>query len=49
MIPSTENIKLDKAKFPLEELQIDFLGPLTTEKGKKRFVILAVDNYSNWI
>ncbi len=49
MIPSTETNKLESAKYPLEELQIDFLEPLETVKGKKHFVIVAVDNYSKWI
>ena len=48
MIPSSETSRLEPAKFPLEEIQIDFLGPLVNEKGKKRFVITAIDNFSKW-
>ena len=31
-----------------EEVQIDFAGPLHDEKGKKRFIALAIDNCTRW-
>ena len=34
MLPRTETRKLETAKLPLQELQIDFLGPLIDEKRK---------------
>ena len=49
MLPSTEKNSLEPAKYPLQEIQLDFLGPLMDEKGKKKFVLIAVDNYSKWV
>ena len=33
---------------PNEELQLDFAGPLQDEKGKKVFILVAVDRYSKF-
>ena len=33
---------------PNEELQLDFAGPLQDEKGKKIFILVAVDRFSKF-
>ncbi len=40
-LPASENVK--------DEIQLDFIGPLSTEQGKKRYVLVAVDNCSKWL
>ncbi len=34
---------------PLELLQIDFIGPIVDEKGKKKQILVCVDNHSKWV
>ena len=46
---STHKNPLPRPKNPSEQIQIDFLGPFTDEKGKKKHVIVAVDNCSKYI
>ncbi len=46
-MPSDEKNQLDKSENPLDQLQIGFWGPIN-EKGKRRYVKLAIDNHSKW-
>ncbi len=31
-----------------EEVQVDFVGPLYNEAGKKRYLVVAIDQFSKW-
>ncbi len=48
-LPKTEKNKLPASVNVNDEIQLDFLGPLTTDNGKKRYVLVAVDNCSKWL
>ena len=48
-LPTTHKNPLPRPKMPNAQLQVDFLGPFNNEKGKKKHVIVAVDNYSKYI
>ncbi len=48
-LPTTHKNPLPRPKRPNEQLQVDFLGPFINDKGKKRHVIVAVDNCSKYI
>ncbi len=48
ILPKTEKDVLPKCKTVGEQIQIDFAGPFTNEKGKKRYIALAIDNFSRW-
>ncbi len=43
-LPTTHKNPLPRPKSPNELIQLDFLGPLIDEKGKKKYVLVAVDN-----
>ncbi len=45
-LPKTEAKKLPAPETVNQEVQLDFLGQLTTEKGKKGYVLVAIDNSS---
>ncbi len=47
--PDQKKNKLKPTKFPFEEIQIDFLGPIISEKGKKRLALIPTDNFSKWV
>ncbi len=47
-LPTTHKNPLPRPKTPNELIQIDFLGPITNEKGKKKYVIVAIDNCSKY-
>ena len=49
IIPNcTVNWLEDAYKKPGQQLQLDFVGPLTLNNGRKRFALLAVDCYFKW-
>ena len=48
LIPKTEKNSLPVSKTVGEQVQIDFAGPFINEKWKKRFIALAVENFSRW-
>ena len=48
MIPKTGRNPLPSSKTVGEQVQISFAGTFVNEKGKKRFIALAVDNLSRW-
>ena len=48
IIPQTEKNVLPECKSIAEQVQIDFAGPFNNNKGKKRYIALAVDSYTRW-
>ncbi len=48
MLPKTEINVLPNCRKVSDEVQIDFAGPIFVEKGKKRFIALAIDNCTHW-
>ena len=48
-LPQTEKNKLTTPENVNEEIHLDFLGPLISEKVKVRFILVAIDNCSKWI
>ncbi len=48
ILPKTEKNRLPPAEFVGEQIQIDFAGPFVNEKGKKKFIALAVDKNTRW-
>ncbi len=48
MLPKTEINQLPKGEKVGDEVQIDFAGPFFDEKGKKRFIALAIDICTRW-
>ena len=41
--------RLPPASSPFDRVHIDILGPLTTSRTKKQFIIVAVDHFTRWI
>ena len=48
MLPKTEINSLPKSEKVGDKVQINFAGPFFDEKGKKRFIALAIDNCTRW-
>ena len=46
-IPSTEKSNLPPVNSPNEEVQLDFIGPIT-DNHRRFYMILSIDRYSNW-
>ena len=46
-IPSTETISLPPLNNPNEEIQMDFIGPIT-ENNRRFYILLSMDRYSKW-
>ena len=46
-IPSTEIISLPPLDNPNEEIQLDFIGPMT-ENNRRFHILLSMDRYSKW-
>ena len=47
LIPFTEKNKLPKLDKPNEEIQLDFIGPISV-KQRNIYILLSVDRYSKW-
>ena len=48
MLPKTEINSLPNCRKVGDEIQTDFAGPFFDERGKKRFLALAIDNCTRW-
>ena len=46
-IPSTEKNQLPPLNKPNEEIQLDFIGPIT-EKNRRFYILLSMDRFSKW-
>ena len=46
-IPSTETNSLPPLNNPNEEIQMDFIGPIT-ENNRRFYTLLSMDRYSKW-
>ena len=46
-IPSTETYSLPPLNNPNEEIQLNFIGPIT-ERNRRFYIFLSVDQYSKW-
>ena len=46
-IPSTEVSQLPTVNKPNEEIQMDFIGPIS-EKNQKFYILLSMDRFSKW-
>ena len=46
-IPSTETKSLPPLNNPNEEIQMDFIGPIT-ENNRRFYILLSMDRYSKW-
>ena len=46
-IPSTEKNQLPPLNEPNEELQLDFIGPIT-ERNRRFYILLSMDRFSKW-
>ena len=46
-IPSTEVSQLPPVNKPNEEIQMDFIGPIS-EKNQKFYILLSMDPFSKW-
>ena len=46
-IPSTEVSQLPTVNTPNEEIQMDFIGPIS-EKNQKFYILLSMDRFSKW-
>ena len=47
-IPKNESKPLPLLTQPGQELQLDYAGPLEDEKGKKIYLLTAIDRYSKF-
>ncbi len=48
LIPNCRINRLPPSTKTGELVQIDFIGPVLNEKNKKRYIGVAIDNYSKW-
>ena len=46
-IPSTEKKQLPPLSKPNDEMQLDFIGPIT-EKNRRFYILLSMDRFSKW-
>ena len=46
-IPSTEKNHLPRLENPNEEIQLDFIGPITVD-NRRFHVLLSMDRFSKW-
>ena len=46
-IPNTEKNSLPLLNIPNEEIQLDFIGPIT-ERNRRFYILLSVDRCSKW-
>ena len=46
-IPSTEKNQLPPLNKPNEEIQLDFIGPIT-KKNRRFYILLSMDRFSKW-
>ena len=46
-VPSTEKNSLLPLNIPNEEIQLDFIGPIT-ERNRRFYILLSMDRYSKW-
>ena len=46
-IPSTEKNQLPPLNKPNEEIQLDFIGPIT-EKNRRFYILHSMDRFSKW-
>ena len=46
-IPSTEKNNLPPVNSPNEEIQLDFIGPIT-DNHRRFYILLSIDRYSKW-
>ena len=46
-IPSTETIILPQLDSPIEEIQMDFIGPIT-ENNRQFYFLLSIDRFGKW-
>ena len=46
-IPSTEKNQLPPLSKPNDEIQLDFIGPIT-EKNRRFYILLSMDRFSKW-
>ena len=46
-IPSTEKKQLPRLANPTEEIQLDFIGPISVDH-QKFYILLSVGRYSSW-
>ena len=46
-LPQTEKNSLPPLNNPNEEIQLDFIGPIT-EKNRRCYILLSIDRYSKW-
>ena len=47
-IPRTEQNRLPPLSSPNEEIQLDFIGPIT-EENRRLYILLNMDRYSKWL
>ncbi len=48
VLPESETNKLQEFSEIGEEIQFDFVGPLYNETGQKRYIVVAIDQFSKW-
>ena len=46
-IPKTEQNRLPPLSAPNEEIQLDFIGPIT-EENRRFYILLSMDRFSKW-
>ena len=46
-IPSTETNRLPRLENPNEEIQLDFIGPITVD-NRRFHILLSMDRFSKW-